>query len=201
MPLRLTDREFAKLNQSAIRPSRDRVPQKKQRNPKHPRAARRAPIADGPEIAITVLIAPQPKQRARTAPNHKVLFQAFNGAHGNLENFQEKIRGRLMHSITPESTRAFEAAIRAAASAFMLERRLQPLDCPVEMEIRLCLKGDRETWPTAPRDGDIDNLAKAVKDAVNRIVYTDDRLIVRSTQLKECGDEASVFFLVRPARL
>ena len=83
----------------------------------------------------------------------------------------------------------------------MTRKQISPFSCPVEMELRFYFQGDPMTWPTAPADGDLDNLIKAVKDAINKVVYVDDRLVVRSIATKECGEHPLVSFTVRPVSI
>jgi Holliday junction resolvase RusA-like endonuclease len=199
MSLRLTAREYAQLRKSA--PTLASIAASKRKAP--PRKIERAPRSLNDtdrllEVVVEVPIPPQVKQRARTAPDRRLLTNAFVSASGNLGEFNQKIHGRLMRSMTPKSTRAFEASVRAVAAAVMSRKQMAPFSCPVEMELRFCFQGDPMTWPTAPADGDLDNLVKAVKDAINKVVYVDDRLVVRSIETKECGEYPLVSFTVRP---
>ena len=200
MSLRLTAREYAQLRKKAPTVASVAASKKKATSRKIERAPR-SPNYTGRllEVVVEVPIPPQVKQRARTAPDRRVLTNAFVSAAGNLGEFNQKIHGRLMRSMTPKSTRAFEASIRAVAAAVMSRKQMAPFSCPVEMELHFYFQGDPATWPTATMDGDLDNLIKAVKDAINKVVYVDDRLVVRSIATKECGEHPLVSFTVRPA--
>jgi len=199
MSLRLTAREYAQL--------RKNIPNliladKKNKKSAYIKKIQRAPRVSnhaGPllEVTVQVPIPPQVKQRARTAPDKRALANAFLAAAGNLSEFLKRLTG-FMHSSTPKATRVFEASVRAAAAAVMSKNQMAPFSCPVEMEVRFCFPGDPATWPTAPADGDLDNLNKAIKDAINKVVYVDDRLVVHATQTKECGEHPLVSFTVRP---
>lgn len=65
----------------------------------------------------------------------------------------------------------YRAAISRAAQRAMGEQA--PLSCPVAVTLDFFKKRDIDS----PRFGDIDNLAKAVLDSMNKIVYKDDRFI------------------------
>jgi Holliday junction resolvase RusA-like endonuclease len=81
----------------------------------------------------------------------------------------------------------------------MATARMKPFECPVKTHVHLVFKGDPDTWPTSPGDGDADNLEKAVLDALNKIVYADDRLVVRSIRTKSCGEKPRLIVKVSPA--
>lgn len=73
----------------------------------------------------------------------------------------------------PARMTAFKAAVRAAASAAM--NGTQPISEPVACT----LKFYRKFKPTSRRFGDLDNLSKAILDAVNGLAFTDDAQITR----------------------
>lgn len=74
-----------------------------------------------------------------------------------------------------------------------------PMDCPIELEIQFTFQGDPGSWPTAQRDGDLDNLAKAVLDGCNKVAFVDDRLVVGITMRKTCGAADGIYVRVRAA--
>ena len=132
------------------------------------------PVHAGWEFELTTAVQPRPKQRARTC-----------------------MRGGRVRTFTPEETVAFEAAIRDAAAAEMARRRLEPLTGPLEVEFEFGFAGDAALWPTAARDGDLDNIEKAVQDALNRVAYPDDRFIVQKSSIKVCAAEPFVTVRLR----
>lgn len=81
-----------------------------------------------------------------------------------------------------------------------------PVDGPLEMTIIAILspppsllrkdgtlrKGAR-VCPTGARDGDVDNLAKAVLDALHGIVYEDDAAVVKLTVSKVWNQDSGVY--------
>lgn len=87
-----------------------------------------------------------------------------------------KGRPRVMpngHTFTPEKTRAFEELVSWTAKIAMGGQ--PPLEGPVF--ISLAFFGSHA-------NADVDNLAKAVLDAMNGIVYKDDKQISRLTATK-----------------
>jgi Holliday junction resolvase RusA-like endonuclease len=171
-----------------------RGPDEKTRKPSTSRGKNRLAAHDYGKAAIRFDIDlpddPQPKERPRTVINMKVIFDAFVQARGNLSRFKELIKGRTSHTYTPKNTAEYEAMITQTAMSAMAQARLKPFECPVKTHIHLVFKGDPDTWPTSPGDGDADNLEKAVLDALNKVVYADDRLVVRSIRTKSCGPKA-----------
>jgi Holliday junction resolvase RusA-like endonuclease len=104
-----------------------------------------------------------------------------------------------MRTVSPDATRAFEQATALIARAAMSRAGLAPFECPLEMVVDFRVEGDPGEWPTGQSDGDLDNMEKAIKDALNGVAYLDDRLIVRKTGLKQCAARAGITLMVRPA--
>jgi len=119
---------------------------------------------------------PRPKQRAR-----------------------HSAKGGTVRTYTPAETRVFEEGVRVACLAEMTRQGLQPLAGPLEVEMVLCLEGDDAFRPTAMRDGELDNLEKAVLDGMNHVVFPDDRFVVRKTSVKLCSLTPFIDIRVRPA--
>ncbi len=84
---------------------------------------------------------------------------------------------------TPAKTRQYETFVRQEAALIMNGR--DPLDGPIMLNVLAFLpipqswskKKQREAMYVTTKP-DWDNLAKSVTDALNGIVYTDDKLIV-----------------------
>lgn len=142
---------------------------------------------------------PRPKERPRSALDREVLMKAFIGASGNLGTFMAMATKGAIHTYTPERTLEYENLLKAEAQLLMLQNRRKPFDIPLEADIVFTLAGDAGLWPTSGLDGDGDNLQKAVLDALNEVVFTDDRLIVRKRVEKICGPKPSVSVVIRPA--
>lgn len=103
------------------------------------------------------------------------------------------------HSYTPAATRAFEAEVARLATKAMAEAGREPFEVPVRVRATFCLAGDPALWPTAQRDGDLDNHEKALLDALNRVAWTDDRLVVEKSSRKMCGAEPHILVAIEPA--
>ena len=167
-----------------------------------PRGKNRAAVADYGCASIRFDIDlpddPQPKERPRTVINMKAVVDAFVQARGNVGRFKELLKGKTSHTYTPKNTADYEALIVAEAMSAMAVARMRPFECPVKTHVHLVFKGDDGTWPTSPGDGDADNLEKAVLDALNKVVYADDRLVVRSVRTKSCGPKPRLIVKVSP---
>jgi Holliday junction resolvase RusA-like endonuclease len=97
-----------------------------------------------------------------------------------------KGRGRIMSSrtkrwnVTPAKTRLYEAAVSEQALVAMMaktytERALRPYDGPLYARLTFHLprpKTVTRMWPLGRPD--LDNLAKAVLDGLNGVVFHDD---------------------------
>ena len=95
-------------------------------------------------------------------------------------------RGRRMISFTPERTVAYEHLVTVTAFEAMLEYALFDKPCG------MCMMVYRKM-----AKGDLDNLEKSVKDGMNKVVYTDDRLVkVHHTWMGESKGDPRVDVLV-----
>lgn len=111
------------------------------------------------------------------------------------------VQGGHARAYTPAKTRTYEAKIAdAARDAFNGE----PYDCPLAVELHASLAVpkswskrkraealDGTVFPTGPR-ADCDNIAKAVLDALNGIVWRDDGQIVSLFVSKRYADVPGV---------
>lgn len=75
---------------------------------------------------------------------------------------------RAGHVITPKRTVAWEKLVRLTVQSAASAVRWRPLDepCAVVVEVR-----------RARRAGDLDNFVKAILDACNGVLWTDDKLV------------------------
>ncbi len=81
-------------------------------------------------------------------------------------------RGTHTRGVTPAKTRAYENHVRTLAMAAVSQARGWPVAADAyAVTIRIY---------RAQRRGDWDNFAKAITDAMNKVVYPDDRLIRRA---------------------
>lgn len=104
------------------------------------------------------------------------------------ERAQGKARPRFSHghAFTPQKTREFEKRIRAKAESLMIQKGLFPSQLPVRIKITAFFavpKSYRKSFKESVKQKqfiphtkkpDADNLTKAVKDALNGLVYLDD---------------------------
>jgi len=108
---------------------------------------------------------------------------------------------------TPKATRQWEDKASQIARAAMTPRR--PFTGPVSVTLTINITPPN-SWPqwrkTAALNGtvrptskpDIDNIAKAVKDALNGIVYADDAQIVQTIQRKQYAPFPGIHVQVAP---
>lgn len=114
-------------------------------------------------------------------------------------------RGKFVQTYTPKKTKDYEDLVKESASQAMGSNEL--LDTPIKVFIHIrmpipksvskkmrqdCL--DQLIRPT--KKPDWDNVAKAITDACNGIVYVDDCQIVDAHVTKRYSDEAGVDVIV-----
>jgi len=215
--LRLTQKELERLGRDARSQAAAALPGKdaRPRKPGKPdggvpakggRLARRH--YDGPAVVVELDLAPRPKERARTFVDQGALCRAFVAAHGDVRRFMALIKpkslggdreGGLMRTVTPEDTRHYEEAVRLLVGRAIATAGMAPFTCPLQVVVDFRFLGDPGTWPTAQDDGDLDNLLKAVFDGMNKVAYSDDRLLVRQKADKRCADRDGITVSVSPA--
>ena len=111
-------------------------------------------------VSFEVLGNPVPKARARTVR-----------------------KGNRTWSFTPKKVAAWEKIIKSEASKYFEK----PMDGPIMVTMIFYLERPNsrriDTWvPTTP---DLDNLEKAVLDALNGVAYEDDRYVVAKNAQKK----------------
>ncbi len=110
-----------------------------------------------------------------------------------------KARPRVVngHAYTPRETAAYEAAVRWCYKACAQGTPPLTVPCPIEMVFRFPIPAAarRKTMPDKIKAGDpytsrpdVDNLAKAIMDAICGLAFTDDALVVEITARKEYGE-------------
>lgn len=155
------------------------------------------------DIVFALSLEPRPKARARTFMPPAELARAFEAARGDKGRFLSIVRGgdadtRIRHhSITPKETAQFEQAVKMAGIAAMRGRGA--IGVQMAVDAVLAFEGDAGLWPTANTDGDLDNLVKALLDALNGAVYVDDRLVVQLNLVKVCLPRPAIAIRVKPA--
>jgi Holliday junction resolvase RusA-like endonuclease len=110
-------------------------------------------------------------------------------------------RGAFVSAYTPKKTVDYESKIKAAARAAMAGAK--PFEGAVVLYIYV-ISVPPVSWPKEKRQKaldqrirptvkpDIDNVAKAVLDAGNGILWLDDKQVVSLTAHKRYGEDASV---------
>jgi len=108
---------------------------------------------------------------------------------------QPKERARGVNHYTPTSTRNFEKKVKEAAIEQMRALKMSPFGCPVTVHLQIYdkLAPDVPEWQARlalaglyfeHTGGDLDNKEKAVLDALNKVVYRDDRLVVQNYKFR-----------------
>ncbi|NTF17310.1 RusA family crossover junction endodeoxyribonuclease [Agrobacterium rubi] len=203
--MRISEAQFRQLGVKAREADKPEKTKKRVRKPKdspgggRTRHARIEYDATPFVLEIDLPYDPRPKERPRSALDRKVLMNAFLSARGDVSRFMAMATKGAITTYTPERTLEYENLLKSEARAVMLSERRKPFDIPLDAEILLTLAGSVETWPTSALDGDGDNLQKAVLDALNEIVFIDDRLIVRKRIEKKCGERPALRIIVSPA--
>ncbi len=115
-------------------------------------------------------------------------------------------RGNFVSTYTPAKTKEYEARVREAADEAMQGQL--PLDTPILAIIKICVPVpasysktrrqaclDSREMPT--KKPDWDNVAKAITDSLNGVVYMDDAQIVSVYVSKRYSEEAGVEVTIR----
>ena len=100
---------------------------------------------------------------------------------------KERVRVKGGRAYTPKRTRAYEDKVAKIALLAMRQQGVKRFTCPIALII--------EVHPDTR--GDFSNIAKSVEDAMNRVVYDDDRQ-VRYLTVSPTLDVDEVMVTVRP---
>jgi len=115
------------------------------------------------------------------------------------------IRNSKIILYTPSKTKEYEDVIKLYARNAIGNRL--PLKCPLKMAITFCFLPPK-SWSQKKKDEaieggvshcskpDLDNLIKAIKDALNNIVYEDDRLICKVKAFKKYANKNGIYIEV-----
>lgn len=99
-------------------------------------------------------------------------------------------RNGRVHAYTPDETAVWQDVIRCEA---LRSRPTAPLEGPLYVKLVFYLPRPRtakRAWPSVKPD--LDNLEKAVLDALNRLIWRDDAQIVSKVSTKRYGYPARV---------
>lgn len=99
-----------------------------------------------------------------------------------------RFSGRSGTVYTPSETKRFEAYVRGFV---MLKYRKHPLEGPVRVDFTFTFgHKSREGFHT--QRPDFDNTSKAVADALNQVLYKDDKQIAQTTIMKVWGKDSKI---------
>ncbi len=112
--------------------------------------------------------------------------------------------GKRVATYTPAKTRNYEENILAQAIQFKPQR---PINGPIEVRLTFYMPApkmpkkynpliEREILPVAKRP-DLDNLAKAILDALNGVFWEDDKLIYKQVLKKVYSKNPRVWVEIR----
>lgn len=102
---------------------------------------------------------------------------------GNPIPYKERaaVRGNKVHSYRPDDLKAWQSNVAGEA---MERYGINPTGDMYSLDLHFYMKPPKKSVYQCPR-GDCDNLAKAVQDALQGIVWLDDRQVVKLTVEKE----------------
>ena len=139
------------------------------------------------KLLVVVPIRPRPKQRPE--------FNSYT-----------------KRAYTPKATLEYERVIGEYAKATMKSKAFDriPLDVPIALNLVMVFAPtkswtkkkkeqalNQEIYPMQSNQADVDNGQKAVLDALNKIVYEDDRVVVDSRVRKIYGEKDQVIIMIR----
>lgn len=181
---------------TAVRKPKERVPGMPVRQAHNGGRIARGAAQGTFDVLVEIPFDPKTKHRPRTSLSKAEIEKAFMRAGGSLPVFRSLLSGIKHRTVTPNDTRAFEELVRVLAAAAMRGKG-EPHAGPVHLDILFSIAGDPQTWPTAVTDPDLDNMEKAVCDALNGIVWKDDRLVVGKSSAKVCATSPSIRMRIR----
>lgn len=91
------------------------------------------------------------------------------------------------HAYTPQETQEYERAIRQMVLLRMNIEGQKPYQTWCHLKITFCYASLKKPKPFCNSRPDIDNLLKAIFDALNGVCYRDDAIILRVEATKEYG--------------
>jgi Holliday junction resolvase RusA-like endonuclease len=103
------------------------------------------------------------------------------------------------HAVTPEKTRKYEKLIRDSWTHGIVEGKSIMVDIefriPIPQSYSKKKKAELE-WTPQNKKPDLDNLVKAVLDALNGVAFEDDSLISDINASKTYAEEPGVYIMV-----
>lgn len=150
------------------------------------------------KVSFFIPLEPKTKERPRTSLSKPAIEKAFMQAGGSIDRFRGLLASIKHQTYTPDDTSAFEASVAMIASTQMRGNR-EPYAGPVHVDCVFVMTGEDGQWPTDVTDPDLDNMEKAICDALNKVVWKDDRMMVSKRSIKICGPRTGVAVVVRDA--
>ncbi len=93
------------------------------------------------------------------------------------------------HAYTKTEYRKYLEALKMCLKVFW---RGKPYDQPLSVKIEFYLKMPKKPKHAFPTKGDLDNYTKAILDAGNKILWSDDRFIVDLSAQKQYSNDPRV---------
>lgn len=145
-------------------------------------------------------------------PPEPIYRQFHLSVDGFVEPKERQRTGKSGHHYTPKDTREYEAKVKEAARREMARCGLTIILRPItiHLKIRDQIHSQTEEWRRALMQsrrcfehtgGDLDNKEKAVLDALNKVVYRDDRQVVQVYKDRTYANRAGFDITVTPSGL
>lgn len=139
-------------------------------------------------------------------PSFKLTLDGF------VEPKERPRSGKNGHFYTPTDTRKYEKRVKEAAADAMSAQRLSCFTRPVvvHLSIRDPIPSQTPDWKRrlmysrllfTGQGGDLDNKEKAILDALNGVVFKDDRLVIQVYKHRMLENKAGFDIVVTPAGL
>jgi Holliday junction resolvase RusA-like endonuclease len=119
-----------------------------------------------------------------------------------------RFSNKTYRSYTPQRTRDFEALVRDAVKELLPEGFVLlngPLNVEIEFAFKIPVSWTKKKIRSAQNGElnhvivkDLDNCVKSVTDALNEVVYHDDKQIVQFAVKKFYSDEPSITLRIKP---
>lgn len=103
------------------------------------------------------------------------------------------------HAVTPEKTRKYEKLIRDSWTHGIVEGKSIMIDMEFRIPIPQSYSNKKKKeleWTPHTKKPDLDNLVKAVLDALNGVAYTDDSLISDINASKSYAEKPGVYIMI-----
>ena len=103
------------------------------------------------------------------------------------------------HAVTPEKTRKYEKLIRESWTHGIVEGKSIMVDIEFRLQIPQSYSKKKKAeleWTPHNKKPDLDNLVKAVLDALNGVAFEDDALISDINASKTYAEEPGVYIMV-----